>query len=132
IEILGPVKEYEDLNDSSVVLKVTFGNKKFLFTGDIEKTAEQDLIDSGVNLSADFLKIAHHGSSTSTSTKFLKKVNPSFAAISVNFDNKYSHPHIETIRRLELANVKYYLTRNYSVLIFKSDGNNITINNINN
>ena len=74
IEILGPVKEYDGTNDTSIVLRIDYGETSFLFTGDMEKGAEADLIDSGANLKADVLKAGHHGSDTSSSYQFIREV----------------------------------------------------------
>jgi competence protein ComEC len=88
--VLSPINSsYKDLNTYSVVIKMTFGNNKFLFTGDTQTSNEQDMINKGYDLSADVLKIAHHGSDTSTSQTFLDKVNPKYAVISVGKENDY-------------------------------------------
>ena len=127
VEILGPVKIYDDLNNSSVVLRVVYGDTAFLFTGDMESPAEQDLIASGCSLRADVLKLGHHGSSTATSSRFLKKVGPEYGLISVNEGNKYGHPHAETMSKLKKAHVKTYLTRDSGHVVIRSDGKKLTV-----
>lgn len=94
----------EDLNNSSIILKVTFGNNSFLFTGDTTSAVEDKILNE--DISADVLKVAHHGSRYSSSEEFLKKVNPKYAVISVGKNNDYGHPHKETMRRLNKNKVK--------------------------
>lgn len=95
-----PLKEYDNLNDYSIMCKLVHGNNKFMFTGDAESSAEKDLIDSGADISADVLKVGHHGSNTSSINEFLKNVNPSICVISVGADNRYNHPSGKVIDRL--------------------------------
>lgn len=127
LEILAPVKDYEDYNNYSIVCKFIYGNTSFLFTGDIEKLAERDIVESGADLSADVIKIAHHGSRTSSLKIFMQAVNPRFAAISVGAPNDYGHPHKETLELLELLNIKVYRTDRHGNVVMFSDGNNIEI-----
>lgn len=94
-------KEASDVNNFSVVSQLIYNNFKLLLTGDIEKSAENKLINSGIDLKSDILKIAHHGSKTSTSDEFLKKVDALLAVILVGKDNKYGHPHQEVLDRLK-------------------------------
>lgn len=121
IEILGPIKEdTKNINNNSIVLKLSFKNKKFLFTGDAEKTEEKDIIDSGQDLSADVIKIGHHGSKTSSTLPFLKKVNPKYAVISAgNHYNKISiYPQKEVSDRLNLLGIKYFVTKDVGTIRF--------------
>ncbi len=111
ITVLGPVKSYPDTNNTSIVLRADCGNVGFLFTGDMELEAETDLLDSGANLSAQVLKVGHHGSSTSTGYRFLYEVDPTYAVISVGTDNTYGHPHEEVMSRL----------RDQGPVIFRTD-----------
>lgn len=125
-EILAPVKnDYDDLNNWSVVLKLVHGGTSFIFTGDAEKSAENDILDSGADVSADVLKVGHHGSSTSTSKAFLKAVSPSIAVIQCGTDNSYGHPHAETIEKLDSSNVKIYRNDYDGTVIIYSDGKDI-------
>ena len=76
VTLLGPVTQYSETNNTSLVLRIDYGNTSFLLTGDMEKTAETDLVNSGANLKADVLQVGHHGSSTSTGYLFLNAVLP--------------------------------------------------------
>ena len=128
LDILGPVKEYDDLNQMSLVSKVSFGNTSVMLTGDAETPAETDMLKKrDVDYSADILKVGHHGSKTSTSEKWLKAVNPHFAVVSCGLDNDYGHPHKSIVNRLENFGVEYYRTDLEGHILFKSDGNEITL-----
>ena len=126
VEFLGPQKDYDDLNNNSIVMKVTYGDTSFLFTGDAEREAEKDIIDAGYDLSADVLKVGHHGSSSSTSYVFLREVMPEYAVISCGKDNSYGHPHKETMSRLKDAGVKTYRTDESGHIVAASNGTEIT------
>ena len=127
--ILGPINsESDNLNTYSIVIKVTFGNNKFLFTGDAESSNEKDMIKKGYDLSSDVLKIGHHGSYTSTSQAFLNKVNPKYAVISVGKGNDYGHPHKQIMSRMEAKNIKIYRTDESGTVIATSDGTDIKFN----
>lgn len=128
LDILGPVKEYDDLNQMSLVSKVSFGNTSVMLTGDAETPAETDMLKKrNVDYSADILKVGHHGSKTSTSEKWLKAVHPQFAVVSCGLDNDYGHPHKSIVNRLEDFGVEYYRTDLEGHILFKSDGNEITL-----
>lgn len=127
IDFLAPIKEYEDYNNYSIVCRFNYGDTSFLFTGDIEKTAERDIVDSGEYLSADVIKIAHHGSSTSSLKVFLMDVNPRYAVISAGAENDYGHPHRETLKLLELLEIETVRTDINGDIIFVSDGENISV-----
>ncbi len=125
VEILAAPNNADNLNNSSIILKVTHENKSFLFTGDAEREEEQILLDKGL-LKADVLKVGHHGSDTSTSYVFLREVMPEYAVISCGKDNSYGHPTEEVLSRLRDADVKVYRTDLQGDIIAVSDGNNIT------
>ena len=108
--VLGPTADYKDLNNESLVIRFDYGETSFLFTGDQEKDAEKDLIDSDAKLSADVLKVGHHGSRTSTSKAFLSAVDPQIAVIECGTGNDYGHPHTEVMDRLEQADITVYRT----------------------
>lgn len=128
IDVLGPVKEYDDLNQMSLVSKVSFGNTSVMLTGDAETPAETDMLKKrNVDYSADILKVGHHGSKTSTSEKWLEAVHPQFAVVSCGLDNDYGHPHKNIVNRLEDFGVEYYRTDLEGHILFKSDGNEITL-----
>jgi competence protein ComEC len=126
VEILGPQREYDELNNNSIVMKVTYGETSFLFTGDAEREAEQDIIDAGYDLSADVLKVGHHGSNSSTSYVFLREIMPKYAVISCGKDNSYGHPHEEPLSRLRDAGVTVYRTDESGHIVAVSDGKNIS------
>lgn len=125
VTVLGPRQDYDDTNNTSLVLRVTFGDTAFLFTGDAERTAEADLLDAGCELSSTVLKVGHHGSDTSTSYPFLREVMPTYAVISVGEDNAYGHPHQETMSRLYDAGVIVYRTDLQGTVVAVSDGTEI-------
>ncbi len=125
VNILAPVKTGESTNNNSVVLRITFKNTSFLLMGDAQKEEESDLLQSGAELSADVLKVGHHGSSTSTTEAFLKAVKPKYAAISVA-DDTGGLPKKDTLKRLETAGTKVYRTDISGTVIFLSDGSKIT------
>lgn len=128
-EILAPNSEkYESTNNYSIVIKLTYGKNKFLFTGDAETLSEEEILANGVDISADLLKIGHHGSYTSTSTKFLEAVNPKYAVICVGKDNKYNHPVKSVMERLKKNNIDVYRTDELGSIIATSDGEKITFN----
>lgn len=128
ILFLGPVEEdKDDINNTSIMLKITYGQTAFLFTGDGEREEELSVLDTGLDVSATVLKVGHHGSSTSTSYPFLRAVNPDYAVISVGKGNDYGHPHKETISRLTDADAKLYRTDELGDIIMSSDGYAISV-----
>ncbi len=126
-EILAPVADYDDLNNYSVTLKLTYGATSYLFTGDIEKKAENDILESGADVDADVLKAAHHGSSSSSGENFIDEVSPEICIIPCGTDNDYGHPHAEVLEILEERNIKYYRTDRYGSVVVYSDGNEIYV-----
>ena len=118
-----------DINDSSIVLKLVYLNNSFLFTGDATRNVENKILDKDIK--SDVLKVGHHGSKYSTTDKFLDKVSPKYAIISVGKDNIYNHPSSNTITKLENKGIKIYRTDSLGTIILDSDGNNINIKNIN-
>ena len=127
IDVIGPLNlRYEEANDLSLVLMVTYGDTRFLLTGDMEEVAERELVEAGVNLKADVLKVGHHGSSSSTSYRFLRAVAPTYGVISLAAANEYGHPHRDPMSRLMDADVTIYRTdKMYDVVAF-SDGETIS------
>ena len=124
---LGPVAQYSDTNDTSLVLRLDYGSTSFLLTGDMEADAERDLVNTGANLKADVLQVGHHGSSTSTSYIFLNSVLPEMGVISCGVNNKYGHPHEETLSILRDAGVDVYRTDLLGTITIGSDGQNYTV-----
>lgn len=119
---------YEDLNNFSIVIRVTFGSNSFMFDGDAEDVSENEMLAKGLNVSADVLKVGHHGSSSSTTEAFLNKVNPKYAVISCGKDNSYGHPHKSTMDRLKAEGIKIYRTDENGTIVATSNGKNITFN----
>ena len=126
VTVLGPQKAYDETNDTSIVLRVVFGKTSFLFTGDMESSAEKDLLEAGVELKSTVLKVGHHGSTTSTSYQFLRAVAPTYGVISVGTDNQYDHPNEDVLSRLRDADVTLYRTDLQGDIICTSDGANVT------
>ncbi len=125
-EVLAPNKQYDDVNNNSIVVKMTFKNTSFLFTGDAEKKSENDMMNNNFNLEADVLKVGHHGSKTSTSSAFLRKVNPKYAVICVGED-RYNLPKKITIDKLTKRNIKVFRTDCNGTVVFSTDGNKISV-----
>jgi len=126
VQILGPQKAYDDPNDTSIVLRVVYGDTSFLFTGDAERTAEADILEAGYDLSSTVLKVGHHGSDTSTSYPFLREIMPEYAVIQVGKDNSYGHPTEDTLSRLRDADVKVYRNDLQGTIICTSDGKEVS------
>lgn len=124
--VLSPSKTYSDTNNSSIVVRLSFGRNSFLFTGDAEKKAESDMLKSGMNLKADVLKVGHHGSKSSSTKEFLKAVSPRYAVISVG-DNSYGLPKKTVIRRIEKLGAEVYRTDRSGTVVFYSDGAHLSI-----
>lgn len=125
IEFLAPVYEsYEELNNYSAVLKITYGKNSFLFTGDAENLSEDEMLANSYSaLDCDVLKVAHHGSRYSSYTAFLNAVTPDYAVISCGNDNSYGHPHKEAVDRLNLCGAKLYNTAESGTVTVYCDGN---------
>lgn len=129
VEILGPVSEKgKDINSTSIVLRIDYGETSFLFTGDAESDEEEEIIENSGNLKATVLKVGHHGSDTSTSYQFLREVMPMYSVISVGKDNSYGHPDESIISRLEDSGTKILRTDECGDIIMTSDGKAINVN----
>lgn len=129
ITIFGPTKSYADTNNTSIVLEIRYGDTSFLFTGDMEIEAENDILDYWglrVDWTADVLKVGHHGSNTSTGYRFLNAVMPTYGVISVGADNSYGHPHEEPLSRLKQAGVILLRTDQLGTILAVSDGTQVT------
>lgn len=127
VEFFAPLQQYESLNNMSAVLKISYGETSFLFQGDAEKEVESALLKKGYDLSADIIKVGHHGSKTSSTSKYIKAVSPKAAIISCGAGNRYGHPSNETLATLENFNVDTYITMNSGDITAISDGKTITI-----
>lgn len=127
VTVLAPVNDYNDLNDASLVIKISYGEVSFLFTGDAESLSETDQLNTGLDLSADVLKVGHHGSISSSTRAYLDAVKPDYAVIQVGMGNSYGHPVQEVLTRLEEMNAKIYRTDLDGTITFSSDGRTLTI-----
>lgn len=126
VTILG-VNGEADTNNTSIVLRIDYGETSFLFTGDAEREAEQVILDSGLPLGATVLKVGHHGSDTSTTYPFLREIMPQYAVISVGTGNSYGHPTEETLSRLRDAGVEVFRTDMQGDIVCTSDGKTVTV-----
>ena len=121
-EFIGPLEDHNNVNDDSLVMRLTYGDTNFLFTGDMTADAEKELIEDGENVKCDVLKVGHHGSSGSSCYQFLYEAEPKIAVISCERDNDYGHPHEETLGRLKDAGVTVYRTDELGSIVIFSDG----------
>lgn len=128
--VISPVSDdYGDnANNYSVGIRLTYGDTSFLLAGDAEEEAEEDMLDSGQELKADVFKASHHGSRTSNTEEFLEAVNPEYAVISCGENNKYGHPHAQTLNTLRAMGIKVFRTDEQGAVIIKSDGKELTFN----
>ena len=115
----------KNLNNASIVLKASFKNTSYLFTGDATSEVEKKILNKDIQ--ATVLKVGHHGSKYSTTTDFLNKVNPKYAIISVGKNNSYNHPNQVTINKLEKKNIEIHRTDQEGSIFLKSDGKTINI-----
>lgn len=122
VKIIAPVQEYKNLNNCSAVVKIIYGNKKFLFMGDAEIESENDITE---DVSADVIKIGHHGSDTSSSLSFIQKVNPKYVVVMVGENNQYNHPSQNIIKRWENNGAEVFRTDINGNIIISTDGNNL-------
>lgn len=120
--ILAPSRNYMEMNNNSIVIRVEHGENTFLFVGDAAEESEADMLVSGLPLQAQVLKVGHHGSSSSTSKAFLDVVYPDYAVISCGRDNSYGHPTAETLTTLREAGVQVFRTDEQGSIVVTSDG----------
>ncbi len=124
-EVMGIENDAENLNENSIIIELTYGEKKFLFTGDAEVANEK--LRSWDDI--DVLKVAHHGSRTSSSEEFLEQVKSEYAIISCGQNNDYGHPHQEVMDRLK--GVTIYRTDEEGTILVTSDGENLEFESLN-
>ena len=130
LEVFSPCEDdYENLNDYSPIMKLIYGDNSFLFTGDAEKVAEEEVLDnySHRELEADILKYGHHGSSTSSSEELIKAVSPKYGIISCGSDNNYGHPNKKVLKLIDKYDIETYRTDISGAITVISDGKDITI-----
>jgi competence protein ComEC len=126
IEILGPIKASKEPNNTSIVLRVVYGDTGFLFTGDAERAEEADILEAGYDLSGTVLKVGHHGSETSTTYPFLREVMPKYAIISCGKGNIYGHPDDNLLSRLRDVGATVYRTDTQGTITCVSDGKTVS------
>lgn len=126
-QILAPLEGDDDPNAMSVVTRLTFGDRSFLFTGDAEEGVERQILARGYTVKADVLKAGHHGSRTSTSDSFLRAVDPEIAVITCGEGNMYGHPHNETMIRLNKADITTYRADACGDIVITSDGTSLEV-----
>lgn len=122
MEILAPQGQDENLNNMSVVVKLTYGDSSYLFEGDAESGSEREILDSGEDVDADILKVGHHGSRTSSSKVYLKAVSPQIAVISCGDGNSYGHPHQQTLDKFHDLGIDCYRTDMQGTITIGTDG----------
>lgn len=127
-EVLSVGNDAEDLNDTSVVLKMTYNSTCTLFMGDASSNIEKNLLDKDINCQV--LKIGHHGSKYSSSDEFIKKVKPTYGIIMVGKDNKYGHPTKKVLDVLNKYNVTIHRTDEEGTIIMKIKGDSISFENV--
>lgn len=127
LEILAPVSDYDDLNNYSIVSRFSYLDTAFLFTGDIESTAEKDILELGLDISADVLSVPHHGSKTSSTKQFILGVNPRYAVFSLGSPNSYGHPHQAVTQRYSKLDITLLRTDECGHIVFETDGSGINI-----
>ena len=125
VTVLGPVKDYDDTNDTSIVLRVDYGLTGFVFTGDAETQSEKDILEAGYDVSATVLKVGHHGSETSSGYQWLRAVDAEYAVIQVGEGNSYDHPHEIILSRLRDADMTVYRTDLQGHIICHSAGQSV-------
>lgn len=123
--VLSPSYIQDNSNSNSIVFKLDYKDKSFLFTGDADISNELSIIDSFDLYDVDFLKVGHHGSSTSTSSEFLEATTPDVATISCGYKNQYGHPHKSVLDNLSSSNISVYRTDLLGDIVFYSDGSTI-------
>ena len=131
IEVLAPFPDYvpndTPKNNDSLVLRICYGRHSFLLTGDVERQIEREMLNANELQHSDVLKVAHHGSRTSSTQEFLDAVSPAFAVISDGFENSYGHPHAAVIERLEQHHAAILRTDQQGLTTIRSDGRRLTV-----
>jgi competence protein ComEC len=131
IEVLAPAADYvaagTPKNNDSLVMRLAYGQRSFLLTGDVERPIEREMTAAGAVRAADVLKVAHHGSRTSSTEEFLDAVHPAFAVISAGFENSYGHPHPAILERLSDRHAEILRTDQSGLITIRTDGRRITV-----
>ncbi len=132
VEILSPIKQDDNINNMSVVAKINYGSTSFLFTGDSEKETEKQILREKYDVSANVLKVSHHGSNTSSTDAFISAVNPEYVIISAGSDNNYGHPTLDNVDKFNDLGIKQFITSFDGNITVTSDGDNLSIISENN
>jgi len=122
IDVLYPKTISEHDNEESISFKLTYGSVTFILTGDATTDDELKMLQSGIDVKADILKLGHHGSSTSTHPAFLKEVNPKVAIYSAGLNNTYGHPHEEVVNLVQDSKIQLYGTDVHGTILVETDG----------
>ena len=130
-EVLAPFSDYSPAsmarNNDSLVLRLTYRERSIILSGDVEKQIESEMVAANLVHHADVLKVAHHGSKTSTTQPFLDAVHPAFAVISAGFANLYGHPNAEVVERLQQANIDVLRTDQMGAVTVRTDGHRFVV-----
>lgn len=127
VEILNPTEIKGDIHENCLSMRLVYGDVAFIFTGDAEAKTEKEMIDTGIDLQAQFLQLGHHGSDTSNTPEFLKAVQPEIAIYSASTNNQYGHPHQSVLDRLESLGIQVYGTNTHGTIIVNTDGKSYEI-----
>jgi competence protein ComEC len=131
LDVLAPLADYvpNDVpkNNDSMVVRVRYGTRTFLLTGDVERPIEYRMLDENEIQPVDVLKVAHHGSRTSSTESFLEAANPIFAIISVGEDNSYGHPNRDVLTRLDDHHAEVLRTDQHGLVTVRTDGKHLTV-----
>ena len=122
-----PGPSFKETNDNSIVLKLKYGDTRFLFEGDAQQEAESSMLAAGLNMAADILKVGHHGSRSASSMPFLKAVSPQIAVYMAGINNSYGHPHAETLAALNQIGAQIYGTDIHGTIEVSTDGQKYTL-----
>ncbi|MFY9176049.1 MAG: ComEC/Rec2 family competence protein [Caldicoprobacterales bacterium] len=129
-DILAPDSQLksDNLNDYSIVIKLTYGQTVFLLQGDAERKTEEAILTSGIDVEADVIKLGHHGSTTSSTSNYIDAVDPDYAIVSAGEGNKYGHPHKEVVALMKEKGIILYRTDRDGTIVAISDGSQISFN----
>jgi competence protein ComEC len=133
VQLLSPCPRFRaglGANDNSLVIRLLWGKRAFLFTGDAEHEAEAHLLEDGVPLGADFLKVGHHGSRTSSTPAFLDAVKPRVATMSTGVRNRFGHPHLPTLEKLKARGIVALRTDRFGAVRIETDGNLLEVRSV--
>jgi competence protein ComEC len=133
VQVLAPCPGFREgvgANDNSFVIRLGFGKRAFLFTGDAEQEAEARLLERGAPLRADFLKVGHHGSRTSSTPAFLDAVAPQVATMSTGVRNRFGHPHAPTLQKLAARGILALRTDRFGALRIETDGAELRVQSV--